>query len=129
MPRSLASQPSAMGSRKLVSKSRRSCLQLKKRQEMTESRRRLWASLHMHLALFGWQPDEVMQLPTQELNWKVAWAAWAWPAKERTAMPTTASRMCLAKTIASVLTVRNAAAGLVCVDFRGHVKREPRGDA
>ena len=129
MPRSLASQPSAMGSRKLASKSRRSCLQLKKRQEMTESRRRFWASLHMHLALFGWQPDEVMQLPTQELNWKVAWAAWAWPAKERTAMPTTASRMCLAKTIASVLSVRNAAGGVVCVDFRGHIKREPRGEA
>ncbi len=124
MSRSLASQPSTMGSRKLASKSRRSCLQLKKRQEMTESRRRFWAFLHMHLALFGWQPDEVMQLPTQELNWKAAWAAWTWPAKERTARPTTARRMCLAKTIASVLALEAA-----CVDFRGHVEREPRGEA
>ncbi len=102
MSRSLASQPLAIGWRKSGWISRRSVLQLKKRHEMTLSRSRLRASLHTHLASSGcWQPDADMQLLTQDVKPKEV--AWAWPAKKRRkAMPTTASRRGLAKTIVAM---------------------------
>lgn len=94
MSRPLSSQNSSIGERKEESKVRRSDLQLKKRQEMTESRKISRAALHMHLALSASQYDEVMQLVTHDGNWTVAWT---WP-RRRTA-PTRASRRGLAKSI------------------------------
>ena len=90
MSRSLSSHPSAIGSRKASSKSRRSSLQLKNKHEMTESSSSSRASLHMHRALSDSQPDELTQLSTHDVkpNLPAAWAC-----EKRRAAPTRASRM------------------------------------
>jgi hypothetical protein len=51
----------------------------------------------MHFALSGWQPDELMQLSTQDGKSKVAWAKGV----NRRAVPARASPMCLVTTIVS----------------------------
>jgi hypothetical protein len=91
-----------MGSRKLSSKLRRSALQLKYMQEMTESSRSSPASLHMHFALLVLQPDDAMQPSTHDVNSKVV-APTGLAAHRRRHVPTTASLICLVKTIASAL--------------------------
>ncbi len=97
MSRWLSSQPDSMGLRKAYSNSRRSALQLKKRQDTTESRRILRASLQTHLVLVGLQPEDWTQLAAHAEKSKLAWAGVA--KERRAAAPTRASRRCLTKTI------------------------------
>lgn len=89
-----------MGSRKASSKLRRSGLQLKNMQAITESSMNPRASVHMQSVVR--QPDVTTQLSTQSVNRTVE-ADSARPAKDRRrAVPARTSRTCLVNTMVAV---------------------------
>lgn len=84
--------PSAIGFRKVLSKTARSGLQLKYMHARTVSRKAPFASLHKHMPFVGVQSVFEMHLSIQSGNWKLE-VDETWPAiDERIAAPVMASR-------------------------------------